>query len=91
MSKQNSGFASMSLEQRRAIARLGGQAAHKKGTAHEWSTEEARLAGRKGGLRRHGKSDDASVTVAHRDEITRPFNTQPGDPLVPPQRKLGTA
>ena len=81
----------MSLEQRRAIARLGGQAAHKKGTAHEWSTEEARLAGRKGGLRRHGKSDDASVTVAHRDEITRPFNTQPGDPLVPPQRKLGTA
>lgn len=81
----------MSLEQRRAIARLGGQAAHKKGTAHEWSTEEARLAGRKGGLRRHGKSDDANVTVAHRDEITRPFNTQPDSPLVPPQRKLGNA
>ena len=80
----------MSLEQRRAIARLGGQAAHKKGTAHEWSTEEARLAGRKGGLRRHGKTDDASVTVAHRDEITRPIDTQ-ADPLVPPQRKLGNA
>ena len=90
MSKQNSGFASMSLEQRRAIARLGGQAAHKKGTAHEWSTEEARLAGRKGGLRRHGKTDDASVTVAHRDEITRPIDTQ-ADPLTPPQRKLGNA
>jgi general stress protein YciG len=90
MSKQNSGFASMSLEQRRAIARLGGQAAHKKGTAHEWSTEEARLAGRKGGLRRHGKTDDASVTVAHREEITRPIDT-PADPLVPPQRKLGNA
>jgi uncharacterized protein len=83
MSKQNSGFASMSLEQRRSIARLGGQAAHKKGTAHEWSTEEARLAGRKGGLRRHGKSDDASVTVAHREEITPPFDTPAAASLTP--------
>jgi general stress protein YciG len=34
------------------IARMGGKAAHAKGTAHEWSVEEARAAGRKGGRRK---------------------------------------
>jgi len=43
------GFASMPLEKRRRIASLGGIAAHKKGTAHEWTSEEATEAGRKGG------------------------------------------
>jgi len=33
----------------REIARKGGRAAHEKGTAHEFSPEEARAAGRKGG------------------------------------------
>ena len=45
----NRGFASMSPEQQRQIASKGGQAAHKKGVAHEWTSEEARAAGRKGG------------------------------------------
>jgi general stress protein YciG len=43
------GFASMNPEQQREIARQGGKAAHQKGTAHEFDSEEARAAGRKGG------------------------------------------
>lgn len=39
----------MSPEKQREIASKGGRAAHEKGTAHEWNTEEARSAGRKGG------------------------------------------
>ncbi len=43
------GFASMDTEKQRSIASLGGRAAHQQGTAHEFSSEEAREAGRKGG------------------------------------------
>jgi general stress protein YciG len=43
------GFASMDEEKQREIASLGGRAAHQKGTAHEFTPEEARAAGRKGG------------------------------------------
>jgi hypothetical protein len=39
----------MSPEKQREIASKGGRAAHQKGTAHEWTSEEARSAGRKGG------------------------------------------
>ena len=49
------GFASMSAEKQREIASKGGKAAHDKGTAHEFTSEEAREAGRKGG-RARGKS-----------------------------------
>ncbi len=45
------GFASMDPEKQREIARRGGRAAHEKGNAHEFSAEEAREAGRKGGER----------------------------------------
>jgi general stress protein YciG len=47
--KQKRGFGVMSLEQRRAIASLGGKAAHAKGTAHEFTPEEAKAAGKRGG------------------------------------------
>ena len=47
--KERRGFASMSPEKQREIASKGGRAAHEKGTAHEWTAEEARNAGRKGG------------------------------------------
>jgi len=47
--KERRGFASMSAEKQREIASKGGKAAHRKGTAHQWSSEEARDAGRKGG------------------------------------------
>jgi len=43
------GFAAMSQEQQRAIASKGGRAAHRKGTAHQFSSEEARKAGYLGG------------------------------------------
>jgi general stress protein YciG len=43
------GFASMNPDRQREIAREGGRAAHIKGTAHEFNSEEARNAGRKGG------------------------------------------
>jgi hypothetical protein len=39
----------MSIEKQREIASKGGRAAHEKGTAHEWTPDEARAAGRKGG------------------------------------------
>jgi len=47
--KERRGFASMSREKQREIASKGGRAAHEKGTAHEWTADEARSAGRKGG------------------------------------------
>lgn len=43
------GFASMDPAKQREIAAKGGRAAHLKGTAHEFTSEEAREAGRKGG------------------------------------------
>ena len=39
----------MAPEKQREIASKGGRAAHEKGTAHEWTADEARSAGRKGG------------------------------------------
>lgn len=50
--KSNRGFASMDPERQRQIASEGGRAAHEKGTAHEFTSEEAREAGRKGGMAR---------------------------------------
>lgn len=47
--KDRRGFASMDEEKQREIASKGGKAAHLKGTAHEFDSEEAREAGRKGG------------------------------------------
>src|SRR5688500_4733138 len=43
------GFASMDATKQREIASKGGRAAHAKGTAHEFTSDEARVAGRKGG------------------------------------------
>jgi len=43
------GFASMDRSKQREIASKGGRAAHAKGTAHEFTSDEARVAGRKGG------------------------------------------
>jgi general stress protein YciG len=48
------GFACMSTDKQKEIASKGGRAAHTKGTAHEWTPDEAREAGRKGGQVSHG-------------------------------------
>jgi uncharacterized protein len=66
--KERRGFASMTPEKQREIASKGGRAAHQKGTAHEWTSEEARSAGRKGGqISRGGRGrlvDDQSAPTA---------------------------
>ena len=49
MSLKDRGFASMDGKKRREIASKGGKAAHALGSAHRWTREEARLAGKKGG------------------------------------------
>lgn len=49
------GFASMDAARQREIASKGGRAAHEKGTAHEFTPEEARAAGRKGGQAAHSR------------------------------------
>jgi|GEM_PF-6305316 len=46
------GFAAMSPETRQRIASAGGKAAHESGRGHQWTSESARAAGRKGGLAR---------------------------------------
>jgi uncharacterized protein len=62
--KERRGFASMSPEKQREIASKGGRAAHQKGTAHEWTSDEARNAGRKGGqISRGGRGRLVEVPV----------------------------
>ena len=58
MAKEDRGFASMDRNKQREIASKGGRAAHSKGTAHEWTSEEAREAGRKGGIASHRKQQE---------------------------------
>ena len=59
MAKEDRGFASMDRAKQREIASKGGKAAHQKGTAHEWTSEEAREAGRKGGMASHRRKQQA--------------------------------
>jgi general stress protein YciG len=61
---RNRGFASMNSDRQREIARKGGRAAHEKGKAHEFTSDEARAAGRKGG-------EKVSVNRKHMAEIGR--------------------
>jgi general stress protein YciG len=61
---QASGFASMDRRKQREIARKGGMAAHRKGVAHEFTAEEARNAGKKGG-------QNVSLNRNHMIEIGR--------------------
>jgi uncharacterized protein len=53
VAKRRRGFAVMEPGRQREIASKGGKAAHEKGTAHRWSEEEAKEAGRKGGAASH--------------------------------------
>ena len=58
MAKEDRGFASMDRSKQKEIASKGGKAAHQKGTAHEWTSEEAREAGRKGGMASHRRKQE---------------------------------
>ena len=66
------GFGSMSPEKQREIASKGGRAAHLKGTAHEWTKDEARAAGRKGGQTSRGGRGRLVPTVVIDDNSGRP-------------------
>ena len=48
MSIKDRGFHNMDKDKQRAIAYLGGKAAHAQGTAHKWTSAEASVAGKKG-------------------------------------------
>ena len=63
MAKEDRGFASMDRSKQRDIASKGGKAAHQKGTAHEWTSEEAREAGRKGGMASHRRKQEQQQQV----------------------------
>jgi len=56
------GFASMDPEQQREIAAEGGRAAHEKGTAHEFTSEEARRAGAMSHKNDPGRSSQSAST-----------------------------
>jgi general stress protein YciG len=62
VAKEDRGFASMDRVKQREIASKGGKAAHQKGTAHEWTSEEAREAGRKGGMASHRRRTEQPGT-----------------------------
>ena len=69
----NRGFASMDPQKQREIASEGGRAAHRQGVAHEWSSEEAREAGRKGGQNSRGGGRSRST---NRSEDSNSNETQ---------------
>jgi len=54
----------MDPNKQREIASKGGRAAHQKGTAHEWTTAEAREAGRKGGIASHRQRQEQATPAA---------------------------
>jgi len=64
VAKEDRGFASMDRSKQRDIASKGGKAAHQKGTAHEWTSEEAREAGRKGGMASHRRKQEQQPSDA---------------------------
>jgi general stress protein YciG len=64
VAKEDRGFASMDRTKQREIASKGGKAAHQKGTAHEWTSEEAREAGRKGGMASHRRKQQSEQSSA---------------------------
>ena len=67
--RRRRGFAAMDPEKVRAIAHKGGIAAHEKGTAHRFTHEEAREAGRKGGRAPH-RVRGRKLPTAERNEGT---------------------
>jgi hypothetical protein len=72
----------MDRAKQREIASKGGKAAHQKGTAHEWTSEEARDAGRKGGIashRRRREQQSGGSTEASGGDEDRAVAMEAGD------------
>ena len=103
--KSRRGFASMDPSRQREIASKGGRAAHAKGTAHEWSSDEARVAGQKGGVAvsrdrahmaaigREGGESRSRASRAAREGGMETMNGGPGDREMarPISRELGSS
>ena len=94
MAKEDRGFASMDRAKQREIASKGGKAAHQKGTAHEWTSEEARDAGRKGGIASHrrrreqqggGSNSDDMTGSASESAVARSWDEYPSERGIPPE------
>ncbi|MBP0597219.1 stress protein [Herbaspirillum sp. LeCh32-8] len=93
----NRGFAAMDPQKQRQIASMGGKAAHAKGAAHEFTSAEAREAGRKGGLNSHGRKNanaggnaTGSVAVAApqmTQSAPQPQQVQQSQPSQQPQQQ----
>ncbi len=84
MAKEDRGFASMDRGKQKEIASRGGKAAHQKGTAHEWTSEEARQAGRKGGMASHRRKQEAG-------ESSSEAAIEQNDSLPEADQAVGTA
>ena len=66
----------MDRAKQREIASKGGKAAHQKGTAHEWTSEEARDAGRKGGIASHRRRREQMGNPGSEDESRAPETSE---------------
>ena len=66
---EDRGFASMDRVKQKEIASKGGKAAHQKGTAHEWTSDEARDAGRKGGLASHRRRREQKGSMTTQEMV----------------------
>jgi general stress protein YciG len=80
MTTKKRGFASMDAVRQREIASKGGRAAHEKGTAHEFTPEEAREAGRKGGQAAHSRGTAHRFTSEEAREAGRKGGRKPRIP-----------
>jgi general stress protein YciG len=76
--KKRRGFSAMDESKKREIARKGGIAAHRKGTAHKFTSEEAREAGRKGGMASHAPEKMPETPMPSQEPPM-----QPSSDLVP--------
>jgi hypothetical protein len=84
VAKEDRGFASMDRAKQRDIASKGGKAAHQKGTAHEWTSEEAREAGRKGGMASHRRKQQGAESMGGVENEPEP--TMPRAPTETPDQ-----
>ena len=90
MAKEDRGFASMDRNRQREIASTGGKAAHQKGSAHEWTSEEAREAGRKGGMASHRRRQQRALENAAAAAAAAGENVPPDGSRIEHQTPDGT-
>ena len=78
------GFASMDKEKQRAIASKGGRAAHEKGTAHEFNSNEASMAAKKGHERgtAHEFTPEEARVAGRKGGLARAMNRNKPGTLV---------